>query len=422
MVSMVTRHNRDSKESVDTARQPEQATLPDRESLASLRGHLRTTTHSAHDVVAALKLGDSPTNQDVINALFKRYGGNYTDMYKGAERDFGIQVEALVRAKDQPFAHDKVESRTRVTPRTQESQPVVDQSPLDRFLRERDLDRSSTNQDLINALYARYGSSDSTTYARARRELGVNIELLTKNRGETIDSTLGKSPDRQAKQEKHTSTTEERPHDRVPKRERTQSHVDQPAKLDSTPREHTRSPHGEVDIRKVLDHYPRAPLDSEHASPGYSGPFLRDQFKLDTWIDNSCAIRLHYALHKSGVTLDTDGLTTHPVRPVDRSGAPEAPFSAAIRAKELFSTIEKSMPNTPKTSIEFSPGIEPNLEGMNGLVLYEYADPDTGRQGRHIGIIQNGEEQTVFDPIAHGARGRAVILMTDADQQGLALR
>jgi hypothetical protein len=422
MVSMATRLNRGSKEAVDTASQPEQATLPDLESITSLRSHLRTTTDSTHDVAAALKLGDSPTNQDVINALFKRYGGNYQAMYTGAERDFGIQVEELVRAKDQPFAPEKVELSARVVPRSLEPQPVVDQSPLDRFLRERNLDRSATNQDLINALYARYGSSDSTTYARARRELGVNIELLTKNRDETIDSTLRQSADRQAKQEKHASTTEERPNDRVSKRERTQSHVDQPAEPDSTPREHTRPPHAEVDIRKILDHYPRAPLDSDHASPGYSGPFLRDQFKLDTWIDNSCAIRLHYALHKSGVTLDTDGLTTHPVRPVDRSGVPEAPFSAAIRAKELFSTIEKSLPNTRKTSMEFSPGAKPNLEGVNGLVLYEYADPDTGRQGRHIGIIQNGQEQTVFDPISHGARGTAVILMTDPDQPALALR
>ena len=422
MVSMVTRHNRDSKESADTARQPEQATLPARESITSLRGHPRDAIHSKHDVVTALKLGDSPTNQDVINALFRRYGGNYSAMYKGAERDFGIQVEALVQAKDQPYAHEKAAPGAGVAPRTVEPQPVVDQSPLDRFLRERNLDRSSTNQDLINALYARYGSSDSTTYARAQRELGVNIELLTKNRGETIDSTLGKSPDRQAKQEKHASPTEERPQERVSKSERNQSHVDKPATPDSTPRERTQSPHAEVDIRKILHHYPHAPLDSDHASPGYSGPFFRDQFKLDSWIDNSCAIRLHYALHKSGVTLDTDGITTHPVRPVDSSGAPEAPFSAAIRAKELFSTIEKSLPNTPKTSMEFSPGDEPSLHGVNGFVLYEYVNPDTGRQGRHIGILQNGQEQTAFDPIAYGARGKAVILMTDPEQPSLAQR
>jgi len=422
MVSTVNRHNRDSRETVDIARQPEQATLPARESITSLRGQSRDATHAAHDVVTVLKLGDSPTNQDVINALFKRYGGNYSAMYTGAERDFGIQVEGLVRAKDKPFINDKVEIGARVPPHPVDSVPVVDQSPLGRFLRERNLGGSSTNQDLINALYARYGSNDPTTYARARRELGVDIELLAKNRGKTIDSTLHESPDRPAKQEKLPSTSESPPQGGEFNRETSRAHVVDPATPHSTPRENTQSPHEEVDLGKILRHYPLAPLDSDHAPPGYSGPFFRDQFKLDKWIDNSCAIRLHYALHRSGVTLDTDGITTHVVQPVARSGAPEAPFPAAIRAKELFSTIEKSLPNNLKTAIEFSPGAEPSLQGINGFVLYEYAHPDTGRPGRHIGILQDGHERTAFDPIAYGARGRAVVLMTDSQQSTLALR
>jgi hypothetical protein len=138
-------------------------------------------------VIKTLGLSESATNQDVINALHERYHHDYSAMYLGAQRDFGISVSALVDAKEKPFApRDTAHGREGAGTSGSTTTPTPE-TPLETFLRKKGLDGSSTNGELIRKLYERYGSNDRTTYARARRELGINIDDLTSKRDQRID-------------------------------------------------------------------------------------------------------------------------------------------------------------------------------------------------------------------------------------------
>ena len=165
------------------------ATMPERPSFERLSGRGETGDKDAHSVIKTLGLSENATNQDVINALHERYHHNYPAMYLGAQRDFGIAVRALVDAKDKPFApRDTAHGQEGAG--TPGSTPTpAPETPLQAFLRNKGLDGSSTNGELIRKLYERYGSDDRTTYARARRELGINIDDLTSKRDQRIDGT-----------------------------------------------------------------------------------------------------------------------------------------------------------------------------------------------------------------------------------------
>ena len=167
-------------QSVDTRRDHPTAALPDRPSLGRLFGRAplaETTGEAARSVTKSLGLTENATNQDVINALYKRYDRDYSAMYKGAQRDFGIAIETLVKAKQERFvANDTAqgpgETRTSgTTPNT------TRETPLQKFLQANNLDGASTNRELINKLYERYGVNDATTYARARAENWVSISI-----------------------------------------------------------------------------------------------------------------------------------------------------------------------------------------------------------------------------------------------------
>jgi hypothetical protein len=160
------------KQGVDTRRDNPTAALPDRPSLGRLFGRAplaETTGEAARSVTKTLGLTETATNQDVINALYKRYDRDYSAMYKGAQRDFGIAVETLVKAKQESFvanytAQERGEGQTSgTTPNTTLG------TPLQKFLHANKLDGASTNRELINKLYERYGANDATTYARAPR-------------------------------------------------------------------------------------------------------------------------------------------------------------------------------------------------------------------------------------------------------------
>jgi len=140
-------------------------------------------------VIKTLGLSENATNQDVVNALYQRYNRDYVAMYRGAQSDFGIAVGKLVNAREQPFAprdtaHGHGEAGTSGSTLT-----TTPETPLQTFIRKNGLDGASTNQELINKLYKRYGSDDRTTYARARRELGINIDDITSKRDQPIDGT-----------------------------------------------------------------------------------------------------------------------------------------------------------------------------------------------------------------------------------------
>jgi hypothetical protein len=164
------------------------AALPERPPLERLSGRGETVDKGGHSVLKTLGLSEKATNQDVINALYKEYNRDYRAMYRGAQRDFGIAVGTLVDAKEKPFASGDTahgqggagSSGATTTPET----------PFQTFLRKKGLDGSSTNGELIRKLYERYGSNDRTTYARARRELGINIDDLTSKRDQRIDGTI----------------------------------------------------------------------------------------------------------------------------------------------------------------------------------------------------------------------------------------
>jgi hypothetical protein len=163
------------------------AAMPERLSFERIYGRGETADKNAQSVIKTLGLSENATNLDVINALFERYHHDYPAMYRGAQRDFGIAVGTLVDAKEKPFASGDTahgqggagSSGATTTPET----------PFQTFLRKKGLDGSSTNGELIRKLYERYGSNDRTTYARARRELGINIDDLTSKRDQRIDGT-----------------------------------------------------------------------------------------------------------------------------------------------------------------------------------------------------------------------------------------
>jgi hypothetical protein len=159
-----------------------------------------------------------------------------------------------------------------------------------------------------------------------------------------------------------------------------------------------------------------------HADAGYTGPYLRDQFAIPDYIDNSCAIRLHHALHKSGIGIDTRGAATETVHPTTETGKPEAPFAATLRARELFARIDQHFGRPEKSDFTFGPSNKPDLAGVTGFVLYEYNNPATGAQVRHIGIIDNGKEQTLHDPIALNIKGKATLLVMDRQDRMVAMR
>lgn len=408
MVSFAHRNNGLStpdNQSVDTRRDHPTAALPDRPSLGRLFGRAplaETTGEGARSVTKSLGLTENATNQDVINALYKRYDRDYSAMYKGAQRDFGIAIETLVKAKHERFvANDTAqgpgETRTSgTTPNT------TRETPLQKFLQANNLDGASTNRELINKLYERYGVNDATTYARARRELGVDIDTLVTNRNDRIDGTdvvVARTPERTAP-EKATAPRDAH-HEHTPS-----PSVSPSAKL----------------VADVVSHYPRSPLDAMHADAGYTGPYLRDQFAIPDYIDNSCAIRLHHALQKSGIGIDTRGAATETVHPTTETGKPEAPFAATLRARELFARIDKHFGSPEKSAFTFGPSNKPDLAGVTGFVLYEYNNPATGAQVRHIGIIDNGKEQTLHDPIALNIKGKATLLVMDRQDRMVAMR
>jgi hypothetical protein len=175
MVSLAQRNKEDStpdKQGVDTRRDNPTAAFPERPSLGRLLRMERptdTAEKGGASVTKTLGLTENATNQDVINALYKRYDRDYSAMYKGAQRDFGIAIETLVKAKHERFlANDTAqgpgETRTSgTTPNT------TREAPLQKFLQANNLDGASTNRELINKLYERYGVNDATTYARAPR-------------------------------------------------------------------------------------------------------------------------------------------------------------------------------------------------------------------------------------------------------------
>jgi hypothetical protein len=398
---------------------------------------------SEQSITEALGLGNAPTNQEVINALYNHYNRNYSKMYKSAERDFGIKVDALVAASEKPFIstdlkHGRLVTRSDVAP-----QETVRETALEKFLRNRGLDGWSTNQDLINKLYERYGPNDATTYARARYELGIDIEKLSKNRKGRIDGLVADASAARGKSEQSnrnadgpaSSTKSRSTRDRAASDEAMQGRpgagdghrpdlkervepskmAPQSERIDDGP-----SRQSGIQLGRLISNYPRSPLDASHADSDYNGPFLREQFKLAKWIDNSCAIRLNYALRKSGVDIGTGGALTETIHPVSTDGTTEAPFAATLRAKELFAKIDKHLGGAEKTKFDFGPDDRPDLSGLNGIVLYEYQDLSTGRQTRHIGILQDGKEQTLVDPTGERARGRATVLRIDSDYDKLA--
>lgn len=422
----------------------EHAELPARVPLGKmLRDSERSL--STQSVTKALGLGDTPTNQEVINALYRRYDRSYPQMYKGAERDFGINVAELVRAKDEPFVLKGSKQERQPSGSEPGHKESRHETALSEFLRTQGLDGSSTNRELINKLYERYGANDATTYARARRELGIDIDALTRNRNGRIDGLASQVAADRGKAEPPTHNAEapatsanaRSKRERVANGESTQPRHDarderpsevvdraEPLKMTPQPERVDNGPSRQsgIELGKLIRNYPRSPLDANHADADYTGPFLRDQFKLDNWIDNSCAIRLTYALHKSGVDIATRGALTETIRPVSADGTPEAPFTAALRANELFAKIDKHLGGAEKVGFEFGPDARPDLNGLNGIVLYEYRSLETGRLTRHIGILNNGVESTEFDPITEGARGKATVLRIDSDYGRLASR
>lgn len=414
------------------------AALPERLSLGRLFGRERAADpaeSAAQSVTRTLGLGDKATNQEVINALFKRYDSDYSAMYKGAQRDFGIDVEALVKAKQERFI-SKEPAQGRDDTRPSGTNPdTTKETPLQNFLKTHNLDGSSTNRELINALYARYGVNDATTYARARKELGIDIDKLASNRDGRID---GKAVVGAPKEERPAPT--QPPSSRVSRHDRqtTEKKNEEspsPAKTERSPSQAPVSPEttakreltpgaplGPSAVSNLVRNYPKSPLDAAHANDGYTGPYLRDQFALPKWIDNSCAIRLSYALHKCGINVDTKGALTETVRPTTEKGNAEAPFVAMLRAKELFAKLDSHFNGAEKQAVSFSPGEKPNLTGLSGFVLYEVYNPTTRTQTRHIGILDNGKEQTLYDPIVGNERGKATLLVLDKQDGMVAMR
>jgi hypothetical protein len=271
-------------------------------------------------------------------------------------------------------------------------------------------------------LYTRYGVNDATTYARARRELGVDIDKLVANRDGRIDGkdVVGsRTPEKTVP--KKADSLRDTHHERRPTERRPEvssspaAPVRPPSQTPPNPehsakQEHTASPLVSPSAKLVADgvrHYPRAQLDAMHADEGYTGPYLRDQFAIPDYIDNSCAIRLHHALHKSGIGIDTKGATIEKVHPTTETGKPEAPCAATLRARELLARIDQHFGRTEKSDFTFGPSNKPDLAGVTGFVLYEYQDRATGAQIRHIGIIDNGKEQTLHDPIALNKIGKS---------------
>ncbi len=443
MVSLAQRNKEDStpdKQGVDTRRDNPTAAFPDRPSLGRLFGRAplaETTGEAAQSVTKTLGLTENATNQDVINALYKRYDRDYSAMYKGAQRDFGIAIETLVKAKHERFlANDTAQGpgETRTSGTTPDT---TRETPLQKFLQTNNLDGASTNRELINKLYERYGVNDATTYARARRELGVDIDKLVTNRDDRIDGTdvvVARTPQRTAP-ERSASPRDAHPERRTSdKRPEVSSSPAAPERSPSqTPpnpdhsakQEHTPNPSVTPSAKLVADvvrHYPRSPLDAMHAGDGYTGPYLRDQFAIPHYIDNSCAIRLHHALHKSGIAIDTRGAATETVRPTTETGEADAPFAATLRARELFAKIDQHFGRPEKSAFTFGPSNKPDLAGVTGFVLYEYNNPTTGDQVRHIGIIDNGKEQTLHDPIALNIKGKATLLVMDRQDGMVAMR
>lgn len=443
MVSPAHRNKVDTtpdKQGVDPRHDNGTAALPERLSLARLFGRERPTESAdkgAQPVTKTLGLTENATNQDVINALYKRYDRDYSAMYNGALRDFGIDVETLVRAKHERFVANAT-SQGPAEARTSNTAPeTTRETSLKNFLQSRNLDETSTNRELIKALYARYGVNDATTYARARRELGVDIDKLVANRDGRIDGkdVVGsRTPERPAPEKAasprdthHERQTEEK-HTKAPSSPATRVHSPaQPTVPTESPTKHERTPSPSVSpsahlVADVVRHYPRAPLDATKADDSYTGPYLRDQFAIPSYIDNSCAIRLSYALHKSGIAIDTRGAATETVHPTTDTGKAEAPFSATLRAKELFAKIDQHFGGREKSAFTFGPSNKPDLTGVTGFILYEYHNPSTGAQIRHIGIIDNGKEQTLHDPIAHNIKGKATLLVMDRQDSLVVMR
>ncbi len=286
-------------------------------------------------------------------------------------------------------------------------------------------------------MYARYGVNDATTYAPARRELIVDIDKLVANRDRRIDGTdvvVARTPERTAPdkaaspRDAHHERRAEEKHTNASPSPATRGHSPvQPTVPTESPTKHERTPSPSVNpsahlVADVVRHYPRAPLDATKADYGYTGPYLRDQFAIPSYIDNSCAIRLSYALHKSGIAIDTKGATTETVHPTTDTGKAEAPFAATLRATELFAKIDQHFGGPEKSAFTFGPNKKPDLAGVTGFVLYEYQDRATGAQVRHIGIIDNGKEQTLHDPIALNIKGKATLLVINRQDRMVAMR
>jgi hypothetical protein len=416
------------------------AALPERLSLGRLFGRERPTESAdkgSPSVTKALGLTEHATNQDVINALYKRYDRDYSAMYKGAQRDFGIDIGTLVQSKHERFVANET-AQQRGEARSSGTAPdTTRETPLQKFLQTNKLDESSTNRELINALYARYGVNDATTYARARRELGVDIDKLVANRDGRIDGkdvVVSRTPERTApdkasspRDTHHERQTEEK-HTKVSPSPATRVHSPaQPTVPTESPLKHERTPSPSVSpsaklVADVVRHYPKSPLDETKADDGYTGPYLRDQFAIPNYIDNSCAIRLHYALHKSGIAIDTKGAAIEKVHPTTETGKAEAPFAATLRARELFAKIGQHFEGAEKSVLAFGPHNKPDLAGVTGFVLYEYQDRATGAQIRHIGIIDNGKEQTLHDPITLNKSGKATLLVMDRQDSLVVMR
>ena len=97
------------------------------------------------------------------------------------------------------------------------------------------------------------------------------------------------------------------------------------------------------------------------------------------------------------------------------------PNNAPIRAKELFTKLDSQIQSSSKTRFEFGTSEAPDLSGVNGIVLYEFVDPrGSGESQRHLGILRDGKEMTLTDPVSLGYRGSARVILCDARSRELA--
>jgi hypothetical protein len=156
MVSFAHRNKVDTtpdKQGVEPRHDNDTASLPGRFSIARLFGRERPTENAdkgAQSVTKTLGLNENASNRDVINALYKRYNRDHSAMYKGAQREFGIDIETLRKARHERFVADET-AQGRGDARTSNSIPgTTRETSLQKFLQNNNLDGSSTNHELIN--------------------------------------------------------------------------------------------------------------------------------------------------------------------------------------------------------------------------------------------------------------------------------